>query len=202
MYLEPECKVKLRDLIQGAIIHSGNDACITIAEGIAGTEEAFANLMTQRAREMGLEKATFKNSTGLYRSRAQDLGSRTCASRRVHHPEVPGLLQHLQSDVVHLEQHHAAEPQPSPHRISRRRRPQDGFRQGERLRARRIGRAESTPPAHGGLRPHLDRRTARGSAEAPRLGVPAIQTLQSPMRPARRSVRCGCGAARSARLRW
>ena len=66
MYLEPESKVKLRDLIQGAIIDSGNDACITIAEGIAGTEEAFANLMTQRAREMGLEKATFKNSTGLY----------------------------------------------------------------------------------------------------------------------------------------
>lgn len=66
MYLEPESKVKLRDLIQGAIMNSGNDACITIAEGIAGTEEAFANLMTQRAREMGLEKATFKNSTGLY----------------------------------------------------------------------------------------------------------------------------------------
>jgi D-alanyl-D-alanine carboxypeptidase (penicillin-binding protein 5/6) len=66
MYLEPESRVKLRDLIQGAIIDSGNDACIAIAEGIAGTEEAFAGLMTQRAREMGLDKASFKNATGLY----------------------------------------------------------------------------------------------------------------------------------------
>lgn len=66
MYLEPESRVKLRDLIQGAIIDSGNDACIAIAEGIAGTEEAFAALMTQRAREMGLDKASFKNATGLY----------------------------------------------------------------------------------------------------------------------------------------
>jgi serine-type D-Ala-D-Ala carboxypeptidase (penicillin-binding protein 5/6) len=66
MYLEPESRVKLGDLIQGAIIQSANDACIAIAENIAGTEEAFADLMTFRAREMGLEHATFKNATGLY----------------------------------------------------------------------------------------------------------------------------------------
>ena len=59
-------RVKLGDLIQGAIIQSGNDACIVIAEGLVGTEEGFANLMTFRAREMGLKTATFKNSTGLY----------------------------------------------------------------------------------------------------------------------------------------
>ena len=58
--------MRLGDLIQGAIIDSGNDACITLAEGIAGTEEAFANLMTLRAREMGLKVATFKNATGLF----------------------------------------------------------------------------------------------------------------------------------------
>ncbi|HKG75378.1 MAG TPA: D-alanyl-D-alanine carboxypeptidase family protein [Aestuariivirgaceae bacterium] len=66
MYLEPESRVKLGDLIQGAIIQSANDACIAIAENIAGTEEAFADLMTFRAREMGLTHATFKNATGLY----------------------------------------------------------------------------------------------------------------------------------------
>lgn len=65
MYLEPESRVKLGDLLKGAIIDSGNDACIAIAENIAGTEEAFAGLMTQRAREMGL-KANFRNATGLY----------------------------------------------------------------------------------------------------------------------------------------
>jgi D-alanyl-D-alanine carboxypeptidase (penicillin-binding protein 5/6) len=66
MYLEPESRVKIGDLIQGAIIQSANDACIALAESIAGSEEAFANLMTARAREMGLKYATFKNSTGLH----------------------------------------------------------------------------------------------------------------------------------------
>jgi D-alanyl-D-alanine carboxypeptidase (penicillin-binding protein 5/6) len=66
MYLEPESRVKIGDLIQGAIIQSANDACIALAEAIAGSEEAFANLMTFRAREMGLKQATFKNATGLF----------------------------------------------------------------------------------------------------------------------------------------
>ena len=66
MYLEPQSQVKLGDLIQGAIIQSANDACIVIAEGLVGTEEGFANLLTFRAREMGLKTATFKNATGLY----------------------------------------------------------------------------------------------------------------------------------------
>jgi serine-type D-Ala-D-Ala carboxypeptidase (penicillin-binding protein 5/6) len=66
MYLEPESQVKIGALIQGAIIQSANDACIALAESIAGSEEAFANLMTLRAREMGLKYATFKNATGLY----------------------------------------------------------------------------------------------------------------------------------------
>jgi len=66
MYLEPESRVKIGDLIQGAIIQSANDACIALAENIAGSEEAFANLMTFRAREMGLKQATFTNATGLF----------------------------------------------------------------------------------------------------------------------------------------
>jgi D-alanyl-D-alanine carboxypeptidase (penicillin-binding protein 5/6) len=66
MYLEPESRVKLGDLIQGAIVQSANDACIVIAEGLVGTEEGFADLMTFRAREMGLKTATFKNATGLH----------------------------------------------------------------------------------------------------------------------------------------
>jgi serine-type D-Ala-D-Ala carboxypeptidase (penicillin-binding protein 5/6) len=66
MYLEPDSRVKIGALIQGAIIQSANDACIALAESIAGSEEAFANLMTMRAREMGLKYATFKNATGLF----------------------------------------------------------------------------------------------------------------------------------------
>ncbi|MFO0993698.1 MAG: D-alanyl-D-alanine carboxypeptidase family protein [Hyphomicrobiales bacterium] len=65
MYAELNSRIKLSDLIQGVIIQSANDACIAIAEGMAGSETAFAEQMTQRARQLGLEKAVFKNSTGL-----------------------------------------------------------------------------------------------------------------------------------------
>ena len=64
MFLKPNSKVKVRDLIRGIIIQSANDACITVAENIAGSEENFAAEMTLRAREIGLEKSTFANSTG------------------------------------------------------------------------------------------------------------------------------------------
>lgn len=65
MYADVNSRVKLGDLLQGVIVQSANDACIVIAEGIAGSERAFADMMTQRARELGLEKATFRNATGL-----------------------------------------------------------------------------------------------------------------------------------------
>jgi serine-type D-Ala-D-Ala carboxypeptidase (penicillin-binding protein 5/6) len=65
MYAELNSRVALRDLIQGVIVQSANDACIAIADGIAGSEPSFAEAMTRRARELGLTKATFKNATGL-----------------------------------------------------------------------------------------------------------------------------------------
>ena len=59
-------KVPVDDLLHGAIIQSGNDACIALAEGIAGNERMFANdHMTKRARELGLTKSTFGNASGL-----------------------------------------------------------------------------------------------------------------------------------------
>ena len=57
--------ILVSDLLQGIVIQSGNDACIITAEGLAGTEDAFATLMTQEARRIGLKKSTFGNSTGL-----------------------------------------------------------------------------------------------------------------------------------------
>ena len=64
MFLEVGSKVSVGDLLKGVIIQSGNDACIVLAEGIAGSETAFADMMTARARELGLSSATFKNATG------------------------------------------------------------------------------------------------------------------------------------------
>ena len=65
MFIPIHSKVSVDDLLHGAIIQSANDACITLAEGISGNESAFAELMTKRARELGLTKSTFGNSTGL-----------------------------------------------------------------------------------------------------------------------------------------
>jgi serine-type D-Ala-D-Ala carboxypeptidase (penicillin-binding protein 5/6) len=65
MFASIHSKVRVEDLIQGAVVQSGNDACITLAEGIAGNEPAFVEMMNKRARELGLQKAYFTNSTGL-----------------------------------------------------------------------------------------------------------------------------------------
>ena len=64
MFLKVGSKASVADLIQGVIVQSGNDACIVLAEGMLGSEDAFAQRMTKRARSMGLESATFRNSTG------------------------------------------------------------------------------------------------------------------------------------------
>lgn len=64
MFLEPNTTVKLKDLLSGIIIQSGNDACIAIAEHISGTEESFAALMNDTAKKIGLENSHFINVTG------------------------------------------------------------------------------------------------------------------------------------------
>ena len=65
MYAELNSEIALEDLIKGVVVHSANDACIVIAENMAGSEPAFAEQMTTRARELGATNATFKNATGL-----------------------------------------------------------------------------------------------------------------------------------------
>lgn len=64
MFVKVNSQVRVEDLLRGIIVQSGNDACIVFAEGLAGSEEAFADQMTKRARELGLKESTFKNSTG------------------------------------------------------------------------------------------------------------------------------------------
>jgi D-alanyl-D-alanine carboxypeptidase (penicillin-binding protein 5/6) len=65
MFAAIHSKISVDDLLHGALIQSGNDACIVLAEGIAGNEGSFAQMMTKRARELGLERSTFANSNGL-----------------------------------------------------------------------------------------------------------------------------------------
>ena len=64
MFAAIHSKVDLEDLIHGIIVDSANDACIAIAEALAGNETAFGQMLTKRAREIGLEHSTFTNATG------------------------------------------------------------------------------------------------------------------------------------------
>lgn len=64
MFLEPNEQVSVKDLLDGIVTLSGNDACVVLAQGIAGTEEAFANLMNQQAQKIGLTNSRFGNSNG------------------------------------------------------------------------------------------------------------------------------------------
>ncbi len=64
MWVRVDTQIPLIDLLRGVIVQSGNDACIVIAENLAGSEEAFAELMTQKAREWGMVDSTFANATG------------------------------------------------------------------------------------------------------------------------------------------
>lgn len=64
MFVEVGNRVPVEDLIRGIVIQSGNDACVVFAEAIAGSEQAFAAKMTEKARELGMETSQFANSTG------------------------------------------------------------------------------------------------------------------------------------------
>jgi D-alanyl-D-alanine carboxypeptidase (penicillin-binding protein 5/6) len=65
MFAPLNSRVKVSDLLQGVMVQSGNDACIVLAEGLAGSEDAFAEQMNDFARRIGVKKSTFANSTGL-----------------------------------------------------------------------------------------------------------------------------------------
>jgi len=65
MFIEPRMPVTVDEIVQGIVVQSGNDASVAIAETLAGTEAAFAQQMTQKARELGMTDTTFKNATGL-----------------------------------------------------------------------------------------------------------------------------------------
>jgi len=65
MFIMVGDEVSVENLLKGIIIASGNDACVALAEGIAGTEEEFAIMMTSKAKEIGMENTNFANSSGI-----------------------------------------------------------------------------------------------------------------------------------------
>jgi len=65
MFIRVETQVPVEDLIKGMIVQSGNDACVALAEAIAGSEESFAQMMNREAKRLGMTSSNFTNSTGL-----------------------------------------------------------------------------------------------------------------------------------------
>ena len=65
MFIMVGDEISVENLLKGIIISSGNDACVALAEGIAGTEEEFAFLMTEKAKEIGMENTNFSNASGI-----------------------------------------------------------------------------------------------------------------------------------------
>ena len=65
MFIMVGDEISVENLLRGIIVSSGNDACIALAEGIAGTEEEFAIMMTEKAKEIGMENTNFSNSSGI-----------------------------------------------------------------------------------------------------------------------------------------
>lgn len=63
-FVEVDKRVRIEDLLRGAIVQSGNDACIVLAEGLSGSEKAFADAMNRKARELGLADSHFVNASG------------------------------------------------------------------------------------------------------------------------------------------
>ncbi|AWN43408.1 D-alanyl-D-alanine carboxypeptidase family protein [Methylobacterium durans] len=83
MFAQVNSRIKLSDLLRGLIVQSGNDAAITIAENMAGTEGAFAGMMNARAKELGLTRSTFRNATG-YSAPDQKVSARDLAKLSLH----------------------------------------------------------------------------------------------------------------------
>lgn len=79
MFLDETDRPRVEDLIKGIVVQSGNDACVVVAEGLAGTEDAFARQMNARGVEIGLTNSTFANASGWpdpnHRMSAHDLGT-------------------------------------------------------------------------------------------------------------------------------
>jgi serine-type D-Ala-D-Ala carboxypeptidase (penicillin-binding protein 5/6) len=65
MFIRVDTQVSVEDLIKGMIVQSGNDACVALAEAIAGSEENFAQMMNREAQRLGMKASNFRNSTGL-----------------------------------------------------------------------------------------------------------------------------------------
>ena len=158
MFAAINSKIAVDDLLHGAIIQSGNDACMVLAEGIAGNERAFAEMMTKRARELGMTRSTFANSNGL-----PDPGNKMTVRELANlaryiiqtYPDFYKLFGEKEFTWNKIWQQNR---NPLLNSLEGSRRPQDRIYQGGRLRHGRLRRAERHTADRGRQRPRRSRR--------------------------------------------
>ena len=142
MYAELNSSVAVHDLLRGLIVQSGNDAAIVLAEGIAGSEPAFADLSQPARRGDRPQEFALPERQRPARPGSAGDGARPRNPRAPYHPRLSRLLPDLLRAGVHLEQDPPVEPQPAARRRHRRRRAEDRLHQGIRLRHRGLRSAQ------------------------------------------------------------
>ena len=101
MFLQVNSHVRVEDLIRGLVINSGNDAAITLAEGVAGAEEAFVMRMNKRGSELGLTKSSFGNPWGQAGPDQKVTAAGHGAARRSCDQNLSGLLPLFRREGIH-----------------------------------------------------------------------------------------------------
>ena len=171
------------------IVQSGNDACVVLAEGLAGSEAAFVEQMNQKAKEIGLTNSHFANVDGLpnpdHWMTARDLA--TVAMRTI--KDFPQFYEIYGEKEFTYQQDHAGEPQSAALQGSRRRRVEDRPYRGSRLQPGRIRQARRPPGPGRAERSAVVEGAGAGERAADRMGVPRIQYGTSCSRPAPRWTR-------------
>ena len=180
MFLSAGEQVSVEDLLHGIVTLSGNDASVVLAECIAGTEEAFANLMNEHAKKLGLTNSRFGNSNGwpdegrTYVT-ARDLATLARAEIERHpklYKQFYGQPSFTWGKTLGSGQAITqANRNPLLGKVARRRRAQDRPHRGGRLRLHRLGRAEWPPPDHGRRRARQLRPADRGIGAADAMGL-------------------------------
>ena len=125
----------VEELLKGIIVQSGNDAAISIAENMKGSEALFAEAMTDEARRLGLKKSVFKNATGLpHPEHVMTMREIAILARHIikEYPEYYPMF--AQKEFLYR-RHKFYQPQPAARRGGRRGRPQDRVPRGRRATA-------------------------------------------------------------------
>ena len=111
MYIEVGKQISVENLLQGMIVQSGNDATIALAEHVAGTEATFVQMMNSFVKQLGLTGTHFIDSAGMPDPEQYITARDAAAARERAHPRLPRILPLVFAEGIHLERHHAAEPQ-------------------------------------------------------------------------------------------